>query len=312
MKIRLGYACVPITLGTTYCHTLTYTNYLKLNKDDAYKKLDNILKLNFKELKNVLKYNEQNNIYFYRLSHSMVPLASHKKVEFDYIKNYKKEWEKIGKIINKLNMRVDIHPDQYCILNSTKKEVVNNSFNILNFNYQIIKAMNINSKIILHVGSGENGKEESIERFKKNFNKLDKVIKSLVLLENDDRVYNIKDTLSLCEDLDIPMVLDYHHYKCNNEKENIEDYLERILNTWKNTELNPKMHFSSPKSFRDKRSHSEYINEKSFMEFLNILKKFNRDIDIMLECKAKDDALFRLLRQLKFHGYKINGTTITI
>lgn len=312
MKIRLGYACVPITLGTTYCHTLTYTNYLKLNKEDAYKKLDNILKINFKELKQVLKYNEQNNIFFYRLSHSMVPLASHEKVNFDYINPYIKNWQEIGKIINTLNMRVDIHPDQYCILNSTKKEVVKNSFNILNFNYQIIKAMRINGKIILHVGSGENGKDESIIRFKRNFNKLDNVIKQMILLENDDRVFNVKDTLKLCEYLNIPMVLDFHHYKCNNEKENIEDYLERIFKTWENTGLNPKIHFSSPKSFRDKRAHSDYINEKSFRDFLNILKKFNKDIDVMLECKAKDDALFRLIRQLKFYGYKINGTTIEV
>lgn len=312
MKIRLGYACVPITPGTTYCHTLTYTNYLKLNKEDAYKKLDNILKINFKELKQILKYNEQNNIFFYRLSHSMVPLASHEKVNFDYINPYIKNWQEIGKIINKLNMRVDIHPDQYCILNSTKKEVVKNSFNILNFNYQIIKAMRIKGKIILHVGSGENGKDESIRRFKRNFNKLDNVIKQMILLENDDRVFNVKDTLKLCEDLNIPMVLDFHHYKCNNEKENIEEYLERIFNTWENTGLNPKMHFSSPKSFRDKRSHSDYINEKSFIDCLDILKKFNKDIDVMLECKAKDDALFRLIRQLKFYGYKINGTTIEV
>ena len=27
---------------------------------------------------------------------------------------------------------------------------------------------------------------------------------------------------------------------------------------------------------------------------------FNKDIDIMLEAKAKDDALFRLVRELKY------------
>ena len=30
MKIRLGYACVPVTIDETSSHTLTYTNYLKL------------------------------------------------------------------------------------------------------------------------------------------------------------------------------------------------------------------------------------------------------------------------------------------
>lgn len=312
MKIRLGYVAVPITLDITYCHTITYTNYLKLENEKKEKKLDEILKLNFKELKRILKYNIQNNISFYRLSHSMVPLATHYNVSFDYINPYIKYWEKIGRIINKFNMRVDIHPDQYTILNSTKKEVVKNTFNILNFNYQIIRAMRINGKIILHIGSGENGKEESIKRFKENFNKLDKVIKNMIVLENDDRVFNVKDTLSLCEELDIPMVLDFHHYTCNNEKENIEDYLKRIYKTWDNTNLIPKIHFSSPKSFKNKRSHSEYIDYKSFINFLDILKKFDKDVDVMLECKAKDDALFRLIRQLKFNKIKVQKTTIIL
>lgn len=310
MKIRLGYVAVPITIDVTCCHKISYTNYLKINNQKE--KLDEILSLNLKELKKILKYNEQNNIYFYRLSHSLVPLATHSLVEFDYITPYLKKWENIGNFIKRYKIRTDIHPDQYCILNSTKKEVVKNSFNILNYNYQIIKALQINSKIILHVGSSENGKTESIKRFKKNFYKLDKVIRNLIVLENDDRTYNVKETLCLCEDLKIPMVLDYHHHICNNENEKIEDYLERIFKTWENTDLNPKMHFSSPKNKANKRAHSDYINVDDFIEFLSILKKFNTDVDVMLECKAKDDALFRLVRQLKFLGYKIKGTTIVL
>ena len=312
MKIRLGYVAVPITLDITYCHTLTYTNYLKLGKEKGNIKLDEILNLNFKELERTLRYNIQNNVLFYRLSHSIVPLASHDKVDFDYITPYIDKWKKIGDIINKFNIRTDIHPDQYCVLNSFKKQVVLNSFKILNFNYQIIKAMNINGKIIIHVGSSENGKEESIKRFKKNFKKLDKVIQNMIILENDDKVYNVKDTLTLCEDLKIPMVLDYHHYKCNNDGEKIEEYLERIYKTWDGTGLCPKMHFSSPKSFKEKRAHSEYIDLKEFRKFLELLKKFDKDVDVMLECKAKDDALFRLVRQLKFHKYKVNRTTISL
>ena len=41
-----------------------------------------------------------------------------------------------------------------------------------------------------------------------------------------------------------------------------------------------------------------------------MIKKYNRDIDIMIEAKMKDDALFRLIRQLRYLGYKVKGTTI--
>ena len=40
--------------------------------------------------------------------------------------------------------------------------------------------------------------------------------------------------------------------------------------------------------------------EKNFLKFLNILKKEKQDIDIMIEAKKKDEALFRLIRQLKY------------
>ena len=46
MKIRLGYACVPVTIDETSSHTLTYTNYKKLG-ELANIKLDKVIKDNF-------------------------------------------------------------------------------------------------------------------------------------------------------------------------------------------------------------------------------------------------------------------------
>ena len=167
-----------------------------------------------------------------------------------------------------------------------------------------MRALNVkNPIIIIHVGSSVFGKEASITRFINNFNKLPEYIKKSIAVENDDKVYNIKDVLKICQKLNIPMVLDYHHYICNNEGEKLEEYIQDIVNTWKN--LNPKFHFSSPKSKLKKefRSHHDYINSDDFINFLNIIKTTDKNADIMLEAKAKDEALFRLIRELK---YKIN------
>lgn len=65
--------------------------------------------------------------------------------------------------------------------------------------------------------------------------------------------------------------------------------------------MTPKIHFSSPKNKREYRAHNDYIEVDSFIQFLNLLKPKNQDVDIMLEAKAKDDALFRLVRELKYH-----------
>lgn len=46
--------------------------------------------------------------------------------------------------------------------------------------------------------------------------------------------------------------------------------------------------------------HHDYIDRVEFLKFLKILKKENKDIDIMIEAKKKDEALFRLVRELKY------------
>ena len=53
---------------------------------------------------------------------------------------------------------------------------------------------------------------------------------------------------------------------------------------------------------------------KDFINFLESIKHLNFNIDIMLEAKAKDDALFRLVRQLKYMtNYKfIDETTFEV
>ena len=314
MKVRLGYVALSKALDdVTTSSTITYTNYI--NKNYNTSKLLEITKNNLDSLYEIIKYNVKNNFHFYRLTSKLVPLATHDKVDFDYITPLLDEYKKIGKLINDNNIRVDTHPDQYAVLNSMDNKIVKNTVEILEYHYKIMDAIGIKDKIIiLHVGSSACGKKASITRFINNFNKLPDHIKKCIAVENDDKVYNIKDVLELCHKINVPMVLDYHHFICNNEKEDINDYLKEIINTW-DGKL-PKMHFSSPKSKLKKefRSHSDYINKECFIEFINILKKQDKDIDIMLEAKAKDDAVSRLARCLKYEtNYKfLDETTFII
>ena len=314
MKVRLGYVALSKALDdVTTSSTITYTNYI--NKNYNTSKLLEITKNNLDSLYEIIKYNVKNNFHFYRLTSKLVPLATHDKVDFDYITPLLDEYKKIGKLINDNNIRVDTHPDQYTVLNSMDSKIVKNTVEILEYHYKIMDAIGIKDKIIiLHVGSSACGKKASITRFINNFNKLPDHIKKCIAVENDDKIYNIKDVLELCHKINVPMVLDYHHFICNNEKEDINDYLKEIIDTW-DGKL-PKMHFSSPKSKLKKefRSHSDYINKECFIKFINILKKQDKDIDIMLEAKAKDDAVSRLVRCLKYEtNYKfLDETTFII
>lgn len=314
MRVRLGYVALSKALDdVTTSSTITYTNYI--NKNYNTSKLLEITKDNLEALNEIIKYNIKNNFHFYRLTSKLVPLATHNKVSFDYIAPLKDEYKKISKLINDNNIRVDSHPDQYAVLNSMDSKIVKNTVEILEYHYKIMDALGIKDKIIIiHVGSSACGKKASITRFINNFNKLSDYIKKCIAVENDDKIYNIKDVLELCHKIKVPMVLDYHHFICNNEGENLKDYLNDIIETW-NGRL-AKMHFSSPKSKLKKefRSHNDYINSDDFINFINLIKTQDKDIDIMLEAKAKDDAISRLVRQLKYKtNYKfIDETTFII
>lgn len=298
MLIRLGYVAISKSLDITSSKTITYTNFIK---DNNYNKLYNIINDNLDNLEELLKYNIKNNIHFYRLTSKLIPFATHKDISYDYITPFKEKYKRIGKLINQYKIRIDVHPDQFNVLNSINNEIVNNTIKSLEYHYNILKSLNIKNKIIiLHIGGNTFGKQRSITRFINNFNKLPIYLKKCIAIENDDKIFNIKDCLYISKKLDIPLVLDYHHFICNNEGEKIEDYIIEIFNTWKNK--TPKIHFSSPKSKlkNEFRSHNEYINPYTFIDFLNNIKNINIDFDIMIEAKAKDEALFRLVRQLKY------------
>ena len=293
--VRLGYACICNSIEE-HMHTITYTNYLK-DKN----KINDIVKQNFEVLKKILTYNNKNNIHFYRLSSNFIPCASI--IEYDYPNIFKKEFKEISKLIKG---RFDMHLSEYCILNSTNKEVVKKSIDEIKYHYKLLKCFKVEPNLIIHIGSKSFGKENSITRFINNFNKLPNYLKNTLLIENDDKVFNVEDTLKLCQKIKRPMVLDVHHHNCNKSEKDLSNYLNEIFNTWDTT---PKIHFSSPKNKKDFRAHNDYINSD---DFINFIKLIDRDIDIMLEAKAKDDALFRLVRELKYKtNYNfIDETTI--
>lgn len=231
MRVRLGYVSISKALdGISASNTLTYTHYMKLDSELAMKLIDKKIVSNFENLEKIIKYNIKNNIHFYRMTSNLIPLATHQKVNFEYIKKYNKFYNRIGKLINDNNLRVDTHPDQYCVLNSTKSDIVNSSISILKFHKNMLKAFKIkNPKMILHVGSSVFGKKNSMKRFINNFNTLDDEIKKMLIIENDDKIFNIIDVLDLCTKINVPMVLDYHHFMCNNSGECLKNYVEKIF-----------------------------------------------------------------------------------
>lgn len=303
MRIRLGYVAMSMSLkDCSPSRTVTVANYNKIQSDEGkLERLRRITKENLSNTLRILRYNKAYNISLYRFTSKLVPLATYPHIEnIDYANEFKEEFKAIGNFVKENDFRVSAHPDHFTLINSPNQKVIDDAIRDLKYHVDVYDAMGISDyryKLVMHVGGMYKDKKCSIERFKENFICLPDRVKKRIILENDDKSYTALDVLEICRELHIPMVLDVHHHNCVNNGENIKDLLPHIFDTWNGEYFNPKVHFSSPKSCKEFRSHANDINVEDFYEFVNIAKGIGRDFDVMLEAKNKDMALLKLSEQ---------------
>jgi len=301
MIMRFGYVSHAVALwDCSPAKTMTFTTWKKLGKQEREEKLYNITMQNLMHTLRILHYNIAHEIPLYRLSSSIVPLATHPEVDFDYIDIFTPFWRKMGKLIREHNLRVSFHPNQFTLFTSEKPHITDNAILDMTYHYNVLDAMGLadSSYINIHIGGAYGNKEKALLRFHENLKKLPPHIKQQMTLENDDKTYTASGTLAVCEQERIPFVFDYHHHMANLCDEPLEDLLPAIFETWNHTNIIPKIHISSPKSEKEFRAHANYIDATFIKPFLHVTRELNQDFDIMIESKQKDLALFQLLDEL--------------
>ncbi len=300
--MNLGYACINESLkNCSPGQRITVGRLKRLKKEEQLEKLNQLVRSNLENTLRILKFNLKYKIGLYRLSSDIVPLATHQITEdWDYIRECRDEFIEVGNFIKKHNLRVSMHPGQYTVLNSNKKNVVSNAIKDLNYHMSVLQAMGLDdkAKLILHIGGVYGDKRRAISRFKKNFKRLDSAIKERLVIENDDKSYTTTEVLQIAKELKIPMVFDIHHFNCNHtSSEDLKQLIPIIFSTWRKDK--PKIHFSSPSEKRFA-SHADNINSADFISFIKLVKRtVDKDFDVMLECKNKDKALLKLRSELK-------------
>ena len=315
MIIRFGYVSTAISLyEASPSRTMTFKRYSQLAEKERKEKLHEITLTNIRNTLRTLYFNAANEIQLYRMSSSIVPLATHPEVLWDFITPFQHEWKEIGDFVKSQKMRVSFHPNQFTLFTSPREEVTQNAVKDMEFHYNMLEAMGIaeQSYINIHIGGAYGDKNSSLERFHQNLKQLPTHVKKQMTLENDDKTYNTFETLSVCEKEQIPFVFDYHHHMANLCEKPYETLLPRIFDTWKHTNIRPKIHISSPKTEKEFRSHADFLDFAFIEPLLRQLKTLQIDVDFMIEAKKKDQALFKLLDDVsKVRGIKrINSASI--
>ncbi len=302
--VRLGYVAMSMELkNASPSKTMTFSAFQKIaDREAAIRKLERISIANLDNTLRLLKHNAYSEIHFYRLTSRLIPLANHSELQdWDYMKPLKRKLQEIGEYAKSHNMRLDFHPDHFVVLNSSNKEVLINSIKTLKMHYLLLRGMKINPthRCVLHVGGNYKDTEEALESFIENWMDVPKSIQKMIMLENDDTSFTLEDTLYLCEKIGIPLVFDYHHHLAHHVNENWMENWDRVVSTWSNSPLPIKMHISSPKSEAEFRHHSDFVDIKMFFQFLNEIKGSISEIHCMIEAKMKDEALFRLIKEIR-------------
>ncbi len=282
--MAIGYACIQLGKVNTKLSTIYVKNF-------DQEKFEKIVENNLNALESILKYNIKNNIKLFRISSDIIPLSTHPINNVCWQEIFKDKLFEIGKLIKNNDIRVTMHPGQYTVLNSPNEEVVKKAIEDLSFHNEFLDSLNCDysSKMVLHIGGVYSDKKSAIERFITNFEKLDNNIKNRLIIENDDKSYNIDDVLYISSKINIPVVFDNLHHRLNPPKNNsLNQYelIEKCNLTWKDIDGKQKIHYSQSANNFKNGAHSQYIKANDFLDFYNNL--INKDIDIMLEVKDKN------------------------
>jgi UV DNA damage endonuclease len=192
-------------------------------------------------------------------------------------------------------IRLSFHPDQFVVLSSPHPAIVENS--ILELEYQGRLAEMVGADVInIHAGGVYGEKAAALRRFCDIFPGLPDFVKSRLTLENDDVSYTVRNLLSVCEKLTIPLVYDVHHHRCNPDGLSVEEATDLAGETWHRAGGDQYCHISSPRAGWEggnPRPHADYIDPADFPECWR-----GREMTVDIEAKAKELAVVQLMADL--------------
>ena len=290
--MNIGYPCINRSLSCQGNKTFRLKSY---SENRFIKTVEN----NLDCLQQILQFNQERNLLFFRISSDIIPFASHPVLTIDWVNYFEDRLNEIGRYIKNNNMRISMHPDQFIVLNSKRKEVVDRSVKELKYHADFLDALRLDStaKIQLHVGGVYDNKQESLNRFIRRYELLSNRIRKRLVIENDERSYTAKDCLHISKNANIPVLFDVLHHHIHNHNESVTSILKKIASTWKKRDGIPMIDYSSQEKNEKTGRHATHIDKKDFICFLKDSEPI--DVDVMLEIKDKEKSALEAVRLAK-------------
>lgn len=327
--MRVGYACINLELRERDIYS-TRTLIIDSIEKKGIEEAKRLALLNIADLAKIFEHNESLGIRFFRLTSNLFPHMENPRItklisdrtkggdgtyNLDFART---ELAHAGRLAREYGHRITAHPGQYAQLGTPREDVFEQTVRDLTVHAEIFAAMGLEPKhgsvMIIHGGGVFGDKLETIERWKKNFLKIDRRVSQYIAVENDEFQYSVLDLLPMCEELGIPLCVDFFHHSVKHSAQfDIWDttsnggVLNRVLATWKLRGIKPKCHWSKQRADARPGTHDDCVDE-----IPPRLLKWCVDnyVDCMLEVKHKDKCALAILeKQFIRSEHKVAGKT---
>jgi UV DNA damage endonuclease len=291
---RYGLCCISLKLKEQgFSHqTMTYKRFSSLPREQALEILGSRIQNNLMVTDKTIEFCAENN-YVYRVSSDIFPLITYDEanVKLEDLPNYdaiQNEFTNISQTISRTGVRVSSHPSEFNVLASMNDKAVDKTIIELNFYSWFFDRIglpaNYDAPMNLHVHNKNGTHSEIINRFIRNFNRLDPNCRSRLVIENDDKVncWSVRELIThFHPKTNIPITFDYLHHKCNQDILEEETAIKACHDTWHG--YKPLFHYSESKPGNNPRAHADYAE--------NPFNNYGLEFDIDFELKAKDYAI---------------------
>jgi UV DNA damage endonuclease len=272
----------------------------------------------------ILDHLDEIDVRMYRLASNVVPYATHPDLPAFHgqLDECTEDLARVGEHARRLDIRLSIHPSQYIVLNAIDPAIAQAAVRELDHQARLLDLLGAGPEavVVIHAGGAYGDRSAAFDRWVQGFERLSPSARRRLVLENDDRVFDLADVLALSRRTGVPVVLDLlHHRILDRDGIGVRDALDRTFATWPDGVV-PKVHFSSPRREardvvrRDRKTgerrstsveplpaqHADYIDADEFADFLGVAEGLR--FDAMLEAKQKDVALLRLRDDLTVRG----------
>ncbi len=266
------------------------------------------------------------NLKMVRLSSDILPVYTHSDWSsfwrrLDVRHDCERRFAEVGDLARKNNVRLSMHPGQFCVLASDNPNIVNRSIEEFEYHVDMVRWMGFGRnfqdfKVNVHIAGRCGG-----EGIRQAYKRLSPEARNCITIENEEMSHGLDDCLAISDV--VPIVLDIHHHWVR-EGEYIvpnDARVQKVIDSWRG--VRPTMHYSVSREDvlvdhctttspdykllleaghkKSKlRAHSNFYWNNAVNEWA---LSFWDQFDIMCESKAKNLASARLFEQAKQLNY---------